>query len=643
MQRKPRLFTHTVGLILIALSLELAASVPLQQQRKDFVAAEKLLQKKNKAEFFKLSESLKDYPLYPYLQYQWLKRHLNHHKEIETFLLEYAGTRYASLLKNRWLRQLAKDKSWQELVKHYRSSASADLQCSYRFAQYQSGQQQTALKAAKKLWVVARSQPSSCDELFKRLIKSKFFTREMLWQRFQLALGKGKTGLAGYVKKLMTPADQKVADLWLKVHKNPQLVKKSKDWHKGVAQAGLILVHAVDRMAKSNLQQAINFWDENKKSFTFPPEREAYLERRLALSLAFRRHPEAFNRLQRLTADDEVVREWRIRAALSQQDWGNVELALVALTEQEKSDSKWLYWQARSLEENGKSQQAELLFSQLAIERSFYGFLSAERMNQMLNMTHQPIVVTDQQIEELLSRKGFQVVTELRALKRDAEARRQWWFLISRLQKQDIMTAAKLAQQWQWDQIAIFTVARAKHWNDVNLRFPLKYVEQVKKNAEQQQLDPAIVYGIIRRESAFNHKAVSPAGARGLMQIMPKTGKQIARDLKEKWRSTASLFNPETNVKYGTFYYKQLLNQFDGHYALAAAAYNAGPHRVKRWLPNDKAIATDIWVETIPFKETRAYVAAVLSYALIYQQRMKRDALKIQDFIHEISPAKKLG
>jgi soluble lytic murein transglycosylase len=160
----------------------------------------------------------------------------------------------------------------------------------------------------------------------------------------------------------------------------------------------------------------------------------------------------------------------------------------------------------------------------------------------------------------------------------------------------------------------------------------------VQKNANRQDLNPAIIFGLIRRESAFNQNAKSPVGARGLMQIMPKTGQQIARELKEKWRNTNALFNPTTNVKYGAYYYKQLLNQFNGHYALAAAAYNAGPHRVNRWLPKTEAVAADIWIETIPFKETRAYVSAVLTYALIYQKQLKKNFLTMKDFMQDVLP-----
>jgi len=170
------------------------------------------------------------------------------------------------------------------------------------------------------------------------------------------------------------------------------------------------------------------------------------------------------------------------------------------------------------------------------------------------------------------------------------------------------------------------------------LRFPVTYLSQVQSNADRQELDPAIIFGLIRQESMLDQNARSAVGARGLMQIMPETGQQIARTLNEPWQAESSLFNPDVNIKYGAFYYKQLLNRFNGHFALATAAYNAGPNRVSKWLPNDRSVPADVWIETIPFKETRKYVTSVLSYAIIYQQRIRRNALKMTRLLFDVHP-----
>ena len=614
------------------------AGLSLPESREKFLQAEKLIRSHQDSDYLRLSAELKDYPLYPYLQYQWLRDNLDKNKDIEDFILRYRSLRYAELLKSKWLRNLAKQKQWKELIKHYRSTSSAELQCDYYWAKYNSGQKTTALTAAKKLWVVGHSQPSNCDPLFDQLLKSKFFTRDMLWQRFQAALENGKVQLALYIKNLMSTTDSKAAELWLKVHKRPELVSESPDWHQGHSQAGLIFSHAVERIARKNTATALEIWDINKGKYIIPKFRAQQIERRLALGLAYRLDKRAYDRLDGLTKSDETVREWQIRTALREQNWQHVEDSLEKLSAEEKKRIQWRYWLARTYEKIGKTELATNLYTQLADDRSFYGFLSAFKSDRKIQINHQPVLISGEEISKLEQRADFRMVAEFRAIGRNEEAKRQWWYAVSKLKTNDILVAAKLAEQWQWNQEAIFTIARAKYWDDMNLRFPIKYSDQVEVNAEQQDLDPAIVFGLIRRESAFQEDARSPVGARGLMQIMPKTGRQIARELNEKWKSAKSLYNPELNVKYGTFYYKKLLEQFDGNYALAAAAYNAGPHRVKRWLPDEQSIAADIWIETIPFTETRAYVSAVLTYALIYQQRLQRNVLKIKDFMRDILP-----
>jgi len=256
----------------------------------------------------------------------------------------------------------------------------------------------------------------------------------------------------------------------------------------------------------------------------------------------------------------------------------------------------------------------------------------------MYQLSNNPIEVSSYQINRLENSKEYRVAYELMKLDRTTEAKLQWWHALGQIDKKQFVTAAKLAKKWQWDEVAIFTIAKIKQWDDIEMRFPLSYADKIHENSAKQKLNPAIVFGLVRRESAFNEKAHSPTGARGLMQIMPGTGKQIARDFKERWRGSNSLYNPVKNIKYGSYYYQKLLKQFDGNYALALAAYNAGPHRVKKWLPKTEAVPADIWIETIPYNETRDYVTTVLTYALIYQQRMNTNELSMNDFTREIQP-----
>lgn len=605
----------------------------LEQQRSDFLLAEQLLNQGNEPAFLALNAGLIDYPLYPYLQYQWLSNHLPDTDKISAFLISYSDSRYASLLRAKWLDYLASQQRWSEFIQHYQASDNTALACQFQWASYQTGSTTQALNEAKRLWATGETLPSECDSLLSALLASPVMTPELIWQRFELALKKDNVPLATHIQRMMAKADQSVADVWLQVHKKPALIENNSFWQPVMGQ---LFAHGVLRMAKSTLDNAIIVWDNNKAAVNPNYETAQQVERGLALALARNRDTRAFDRLNLVLNPDEDVREWKIRAALLEQNWQHVSSALAGLTTVEQQQPKWQYWQARALAETGNASQAQIVFNKLALDRSFYGFLAADTINQPYQATDKPVFLTGNELETLANETDFKVAQELGVFHRDMEAKRQWWFAVKKLPKERVLIAAKLAQSWQWDQIAIVTLVQADYWDDLALRFPVTYLSQVNSNASVQQLDPALVFGLMRQESMLDKNAESPVGARGLMQIMPETGRQIARKLNEPWQSASSLFDPDTNIKYGTFYYKQMLNRFNGNFALAAAAYNAGPNRVDKWLPSDKQMPADIWIETIPFKETRKYVTSVLSYTLIYAQRIQRNTLKIKNLLPDV-------
>ena len=619
----------------------------LNEQRSDFLLAEKLLAQGNNAAFTNVSATLVDYPLYPYLQYQRLKDDLQQTDQVLAFLASYKDTRYAGLLRSKWLDYLAKNERWNDFIRHYiardgvyaanlpGATENKALECQYTQAIYKTGDQLRALDMAKHLWITGDSLPQECDPLLSLLMMSSGFTPELIWQRFELALNKDNVSVAEYVRRSLSRADQEVADVWLRVHQQPTLIENSGFLS---PQMGRLFAHGVDRLAKSDLSLAIKLWDQRKHAFRIDSESAQQLERSLALALARSRNPGAYYRLSQLSVADAEVNEWKVRAALLEQNWRHVAEALAGLSAQERQDPKWQYWLARSLDKTGNSLQAQDAYAKLAEDRSFYGFLAADTVNKPYQFANKPVFLAENELENLANETDFQIVREFKLLNRDVEAERQWWYAVKKLSKERLMIAAKLAQLWHWDQVAITTLVKADYWDDLALRFPVYYSDQIHNNAYRQDLDPAIVFGLIRQESIFNKDAESSVGARGLMQVMPKTGMQIARDLKEKWQSDSSLFNPDVNVRYGAFYYKQLLKQFHGHFALAIAAYNAGAGRVAKWLPGVESVPADIWIETIPFKETRKYVTSVLSYAIIYQQLIQRKGLKIKELMLDVLP-----
>ncbi|TFH46824.1 MAG: lytic murein transglycosylase, partial [Lysobacterales bacterium] len=224
---------------------------------------------------------------------------------------------------------------------------------------------------------------------------------------------------------------------------------------------------------------------------------------------------------------------------------------------------------------------------------------------------------------------GAMRARELFSLGRTVDARREWRMFIQNMTDEALVRAAKLAQDWGWHGRAIMTVALTSQLDDLEMRFPLAYHDRVLQQAKANGLNPAWVYAVVRQESAFIADARSPAGALGLMQIMPGTGRMIGRSLDRPLKNRQQLFDADISLEFGSAYLRILLDQLDEHPVLAAAAYNAGPHRVERWLPADETMSVDLWIENIPFRETREYLRRVIAYTAIYEQRLGHENIRL--------------
>lgn len=611
-------------------------------QRDKFLEVEEALKQKNFRKANSLLEGLTEYPLYSYLLYKKVSSQPHRLKDMKKYIDAYGDTRYAFSIRKLELKHLAAMERWQDYVDNYKPMRSTAFQCAYYWALYKTGKIQKAMEGAEKLWLAGRSQPTTCDPLFSVWQKSPNLTTELVWKRFGMALDNGKTGLARYLRRFLLEKEHNDADFWLSVHRNTDVLLQCEQWKTKNPLYGRIFSHGIKRLVRKNPVLAGRIWKSQAFRFNIETETKQDVERRVALFLALVRDKDALDRLRNinLSAEEEDVdlRHWRVRSALMNQNWAEVAAGIRHLTESEKAEPQWQYWNARALAAMGKKKTADGLYRSVARDRSLYGFLAADRLGLEYSFSDKPLSISEKVVEKLGEREDFQAVHEFLYFKRENEASRQWSFVIKKLDRQGKLAAAKLAEKWGWGRMAIMTLAKAKHWDDLELRFPLLHTKSVFENSQQRHLNPALIFGLVRRESAFDHHAISPVGARGLMQIMPQTGRNIARKMKEKWRSEVVLFNPELNIRYGTSYFSELLNRFDHNFVLAMAAYNAGPHRVERWLPKGKTMPADIWAEIIPYKETRGYVNAVLTYAVIYQKRLDKTLFPLSKYMPDVSP-----
>ena len=613
--------------LVIALAISIggdarATESPLAQ-REAFLIAEQALRDGAAVDL----TALRAYPLYPYLRYQDLARRLPELPAVEVreFLRDYADLSLAARLRDAWLRQLAAARRWDDYLQDFTPTRNAELNCWQRQALLDTNQGEAALRDFAALWLRGASLPNACDPIIAAWRSRGEPTPERLWQRFALAMESNNPALARTLRTAMPAADQTLADAWLSVADNPRLVLDAGRLDPGDPRAVPILSDGLKRWGQRNALDAGAALDTLKTHAPSLAPKLVKVERQLALWIASDYHPSALARLAALpdAVVDRDVAEWRVRVCLRQGDWNAALSWLDRLSAPERDSPRWQYWRGRVLETLGRNEEAKPAYRTIAGQRDYYGFLAADRLGAPYVIASTPLTVPAAELEALLTRSpGLQRARELYVLGREPDAEAEWRRVIQEFDRPALLQAAALAQRWEWHAQAIATVSRAEYWDDLELRFPLAYRDGVVNQARAGDLDPAWVYAVIRQESGFRPTARSPVGALGLMQIMPATGRQIARNLRDTAPDDPPLLQPDANIRYGVHYLRRMLERLQDNPLLATAAYNAGPNKVARWLPDRAAVPADVWVETIPYRETRVYVQRVMEYATIYQHRL---------------------
>jgi soluble lytic murein transglycosylase len=597
-------------------------------QRKRFLAAERALRRGRSAEFRHLLTGLGDYPLYPYLRYQDLKQRLGQagEKELAKFLDDYRDLPIADTLRRKLLHQSARQDHWQRFLAFYMPQRDARLQCHYANALLHTNQTQVAWPLIEKLWLSGQSRPRNCDHAFERWRAAGHLTAEQIWQRLTLVLAAGRRPLARYLVRSLPVGERKLAKLWIRLHHRPHRLARYQAMlvQHPHPMATTILIDTAKRLARKDPRQAAALWTALDTRDQVPSADHYAILQRIALTLAQRHQPDAETWFA-VIPDPYLstrAREWRIRAALRQSHWQTALDTIETLTPTQQISNRWHYWRARVLERTGQETAALEHYRVLAQRRSYYGFLAADRLGLPYTLSDRPHQPSASALFEVSQRPDIQRAQELYRLGRTGEARREWLRAIATLDDIQRADASKLAQLWGWAGQSILTMAGTSQRDDISLRFPLLYQQQILNYSQRERIDPAWIYGVIRRESAFAPDARSPKGAVGLMQLMPATAKDVSRSLKIRYRGNIQLTQADTNLALGTRYLRQMLKRFGGQTVLATAAYNAGARRTQSWLPADTTLDAERWIENIPFRETREYVTSVLAFTVIYAQRL---------------------
>lgn len=598
-----------------------------EAQRAQFLSLEKQLNTLSVSRLPAIHKDIEDlgnYPLVPYLKLRLAERTLDQLSDqtIEEFLARYAGTPLATQLRKRWLDLLGERKRKSAFIDAYQPGLGVKYTCQYLDYQMQlSEHPEYWFEQVDTLWLSGESRPNECDPVFKRWQDAGHMTSDMIMGRIEKVVRDGNRNLLSYLQRRLPTSHHYLVELWRKTKRSPTAVLDYKAFPGAYPeQEKAILYYGLIRLAWQTPAKAIKafqYWQDNI-AFSEAQVRQIY--RAIAISLVIEGDGNAAEWLAKANVPDaeEDVRHWHLAYMLKQSDWQQALEVIRNAPQGEQRQDAFRYWQARGLDELDAQATSTQLFGELAKERHYYGFLASARIQQAPELDDQPLTVSDYSLARLSTVPAVQRAYELFKLERFVEARREWYYLNQRLTTEEKQAATLLASDWGWHDQAIIGFAQTGYFNDVRRRFPMPFAEEFQLQASQHEVDPALAMAIARRESSFMVDAVSPAGARGLMQLMPGT----VNYLSNRRVGYRTLLQPEQNLEFGIQYLKYLNDKLNNNPVLVSASYNAGWQRVLEWLPSTGEQDLDVWIENIPYRETRQYVKAVMAYRYIYQVQL---------------------
>jgi len=570
-------------------------------------------------------DSIPDYPLTPYLRFEHKRQTLGKQSgpEMERFLAKYRDWSFAGHFERKWLKSLVRAGDDQALLRYGTDSGDAEIRCRIERARLKRGETDGVARRTRELWLSPVSQPEACDPLFRWWRRQDNPDGDTAWRRFGMAIEAGEYGLARYLKRYLARADVALADGWLRIARRPRAgLTAAADWS-DVKQARQLIAWGLKRLARNDWQRADNIYRRLAGSFSFTADEVGPALRQIALFRAVDLDPDAIEAIDALDARwiDQQMLEWRLRAALANKQWREVIDSILRMPARQQLRERWRYWRARALAELGRP-EAGLMYATLATESDYYGFLAALRANQPLTLCSRELEADGEVQRRLLRDAEFSRALELYRAGLVWHARWTFERVSRRLSAREQRQAALLAAALGWHDRAIVSLGRSGAMNAYPWRFPIIQRERIALNATRQNVAPALVMGLMRAESAMQADARSPAGARGLLQLMNATARSVARRNGIAYNGAADLYEPERNIALGVAHLGELQRRFNGDWTLVAAAYNAGIGNAERWQRERPDLERDIWIETLPFFETRDYIPRVLAFATIYEWQL---------------------
>ncbi|TFW30650.1 lytic transglycosylase domain-containing protein [Duganella callida] len=572
----------------------------------------------NKADFY--AARLADYSIPSYVDYYRLKSHFKDATadEIRAFFRRYDGQAIVDRLRNDWLLELGRKRDWatfDEQLPLFVLNDDTQVKCYALISRALKGQK--VADDARALLTAPSVYGQPCADLIATLYQNGQFNTEDLYAQLRLAGEHNATGQARRIVALLDGPEKKAVQA---VDLPTLAVAKGMGPSKVEHQ---IYIVALGRLAKTSVKLAVLGLNKAMPKLSSPEQQQAWAA--IALQSSYTLSPETGDYWKRSGSAplsiDQI--QWKTRIAMRNGDWRQVEKNIRGMPTALRSEPTWVYWLGRALmaqdgggQPNGEALQ---LYRSIADQSNYYGQLALEETGKLITIPAPGAPITQAEIAPIAANPNFQRALKFFGMRLRFEGTREWNWGLRGLSEREHLAAAEYARQNNILDRMVNTSERTRIQVDYTQRFPSPHNDIMHPTTQTLGLDKAWVYGLIRQESRFIMDAQSHVGASGLMQVMPSTGRWVAKKIGLTDFAQEMMSDVRYNILLGTNYLNMVLGNMDGSQVLATAAYNAGPGRLRTWRAAlSRPMDATVFIESIPYAETRTYVRNVMSNATYY-------------------------
>jgi soluble lytic murein transglycosylase len=567
------------------------------------------------------SPALEAYAIHDYLVAARLRRDLAKKPDealdtaIDVFLQAHAGQPVSRSLRRDWLASLAQRRRWDWFLPRSVDVADPVLVCDRLEGRLVTGDTAGLGAAILARWSLPQKQPAECNDVFAWLHQQNLVTPTLAENRVRAALAADNPRLAREFAADVPVARTAALLQWSDLLEAPKTALTVLATHPAMPVEPDALAAGFEKLAHTDSAGALNLLPMLLGRQGLTSAMQSRLKRAAALGAAYDRDPRAIAAFDGLSPDavDSQVEEWRVRAALWIGDYDKALRQIEHMPASLATQPRWRYWRARAMAAVAGADAAAPLFNEIADLRDYYGYLAADRLHRGYNLNSRPSPDDTKTQTTVAAEAGLIRAHELFDCDMADDAAVEWTAVLGGAEPAVKVQAAHLAARWGWHAESIAMLAQAGEWDDVPLRYPRPYPDAVAAASELAGVPADWILGVMRQESLYRKDAVSRADARGLMQMLPATAAAVAR----RWHLPSprkdDLFDPSVAVPLGAAHLRELLNRYAGQLDVSLAAYNAGAAAVARWLPR-KSMDADVWIENIPYTETRGYVQHIFEH-----------------------------